>query len=346
MWSIMLVILADDLTGALDCAAPFAGRGLHTEIALSIEAIGAALQLRPAVLSVNLGSREVESEAARQATAAALSCLPSDIVLFKKIDSRLKGNIAAELDATPFHLALVAPAIPDFGRNVRTGHVEGFGLDKPLKVADALGVHAGRAIIPDTLSQEDMSAALAIGREAGADLLVGARGLAEALACHMTGRQVAEPALPEPGPALFVIGSRDPITLAQVEELRRAVVPDYIAAPNGHPERIARPQHSVTLVQATPDGKDDPPLLVSDRLAASIVPDMTAPVATLLLSGGATAEAVLKAMNVSRFQLLGECLPGLGLAYIDGQCIIAKSGGFGTPGTLCEIARITMDEKG
>lgn len=346
MWSNMLVILADDLTGALDCAAPFAGRGLHTEIVLDLDAIGSALQAKPAVLSVNLGSREVEAQAAREATAVTLSSLPSDIVLFKKIDSRLKGNIAAELDATPFHLALVAPAIPDFGRNVRRGHVEGFGLDKPLNIADTLGVHAGRSIIPDTLSQADMSAALATGRDAGADLLVGARGLAEALACHMTGRQVAEPAFPEPGPALFVIGSRDPITLAQVEELRQSVVLDYIAAPGGRTERIGPLQHSVTLVQATPDGKDDPPLLVSDRLAAGIVPDMTAPVSTLLLSGGATAEAVLKAMNVSRFQLLGECLPGLGLAYIDGQCIIAKSGGFGTPGTLREIARIAMGEKG
>ncbi|EUB98602.1 type III effector Hrp-dependent outer protein [Rhizobium sp. CF080] len=342
----MLVILADDLTGALDCAAPFAGRGLHTEIALGPESIGLALQATPAVLSVNLGSREVEAEAARQAVAAALSSLPPDIVLFKKIDSRLKGNIAAELDATPFRLALVAPAIPDFGRNVRTGHVEGFGLDKPLNVADALGVHAQHAIIPDTLSQADMFDALEIGREAGADLLVGARGLAEALACHMTGRQNAEPAFPKPGPALFVIGSRDPITLAQIEELLRSLAPDYIAAPNGRPERVVPPQHSVTLVQATPGEKDDPPLLVSDRLAASIVPEMTAPAATLLLSGGTTAHAVLKAMNVSRFQLLGECLPGLGLAYIDGQCIIAKSGGFGTQGTLSEIARAAMGEKG
>lgn len=342
----MLVILADDLTGALDCAAPFAGRGLHTEIALSTEAIELAMEARPAVLSVNLGSREVEAEAARQVTAAALSSLPSDTVLFKKIDSRLKGNIAAELDAMPFHLALVAPAIPDFGRNVRTGHVEGFGLDRPLKVAAALGVHAERAIIPDTLSQADMFHALATGRKAGADLLVGARGLAEALACQMTGRETTEPAFPKAGPALFVIGSRDPITLEQIEALRRSVAHDYIAAPNGRPERIAPPGHPITLVQATPGEKDDPPLLVSERLAASIVPDMTAPVATLLLSGGATAEAVLKTMNVSRFQLLGECLPGLGLAYVDGQCIIAKSGGFGTQDTLCEIARAAMGEKG
>uniref|UniRef100_UPI003101AF31 four-carbon acid sugar kinase family protein n=1 Tax=Neorhizobium sp. EC2-8 TaxID=3129230 RepID=UPI003101AF31 len=342
----MLVILADDLTGALDCAAPFAGRGLHTEIALSPKAIELALQAGPAVLSVNLGSREVEAEAARQATTAALSSLPSDIVLFKKIDSRLKGNIAAELDATPFRLALVAPAIPDFGRNVRAGNVEGFGLDKPLKIADALGAHAERAIIPDTLSQADMLDVLAAGREAGTDLLVGARGLAEALASQMTGRRTAEPAVPKPGPALFVIGSRDPITLAQIEELRGSVAPDYIAAPNGRPERVTLPQHPITLVQATPGETDDPPLLVSERLAASIVPDMTAPVATLLLSGGVTAEAVLKMMNVSRFQLLGECLPGLGLAYVDGQCIIAKSGGFGPRTTLCEIARATMGEKG
>ncbi|RYE69578.1 MAG: four-carbon acid sugar kinase family protein, partial [Rhizobiaceae bacterium] len=35
----MLVILADDLTGALDSAAPFAGRGIRTDVALNLDAI-------------------------------------------------------------------------------------------------------------------------------------------------------------------------------------------------------------------------------------------------------------------------------------------------------------------
>lgn len=338
----MLVILADDLTGALDCAAPFAGRGLHTEIALSVDAIGLALEAKPEVISVNLASREIDADAARLATRVALRSLPAGATIFKKVDSRLKGNIAAELLEMQFRLALIAPAIPDFGRIVRAGHVEGFGVSEPLRIIDRIGIPAEKHLVPDTASQDDISLALADAETAGADLLVGARGLAEALACRMTGRNDAVLSSPEPGPMVIVIGSRDPITVAQVDELRRSIALDYVAAPNGHVQQTVAPRGHLTLVQAVPGDADDAPQRVSDRLAAGIVPQMTGSASTLLLSGGATAEAVLKAMGVSSFRLLGECLPGLGLAYVNGQCIIAKSGGFGMPGTLCEIARISM----
>ena len=49
-------------------------------------------------------------------------------------------------------------------------------------------------------------------------------------------------------------------------------------------------------------------------------------------------ETVLAAMGIHSFRLRGECLPGLGLAYAGGQCIIAKSGGFGVPETLVTLA--------
>src|SRR5690606_13273759 len=121
----MLIILADDLTGALDSAAPFAARGMTTLVALSVDDIQAALVRSPDVLSVNLGSREVEATTAYELTAAALARVPHGALLFKKVDSRLKGNIDAELEAFSFRSALVAPAIPEFGRVVRNRHVEG-----------------------------------------------------------------------------------------------------------------------------------------------------------------------------------------------------------------------------
>jgi uncharacterized protein YgbK (DUF1537 family) len=341
----MLAILADDLTGTLDSAAPFAGRGLYTEIALSLDAIEPALEAEPAVVSINLGSREIDPDAARQATRTALSRLPADTLLFKKIDSRLKGNIAAELGEMRFRLALVAPAIPDFGRLVRSGHVEGFGISTSICIENAIELPSERLFVPDTIQQFDMERALDQALLQGADLLVGARGLAEALACRMTGRRQAILALPAPGPTVFVIGSRDPITLAQVEELRSSMPLDYVPAPNGGFDRNVVKRNRLMLVQATPGDIEHSAQLVSDRLAAGVVPEITGSAATLVLSGGATAESVLKAMGVTGFRLLGECLPGLGLAYVNGQCIIAKSGGFGLPGTLCEIARASMGEK-
>ncbi len=184
----MLVIVADDLTGALDAAAPFAARGLHTEVVLKADGVGSGLALSPDVLSINLASRETSAEEGFAMMRALVGHLPAGARLFKKVDSRLKGHIAAELDAICYGRALVAPAIPAFGRVVRNGHVDGFGVDAPISVAGALKQHADRALIPDTASEDDLQAALDPAEGQGVDLLVGARGLAEALARKMTGQ--------------------------------------------------------------------------------------------------------------------------------------------------------------
>ena len=87
----MLAILADDLTGALDTAAPFAARGMHTEVVLTVDAIEEALHEKPAVLSINLGSRELTADAAQRVTAATLATLPAGTSLFKKIELASQG---------------------------------------------------------------------------------------------------------------------------------------------------------------------------------------------------------------------------------------------------------------
>lgn len=336
----MLAIIADDLTGALDTAAPFASRGLHCEVALRANAIPAALAHNPQVLSVDTGSRDMDPAAARKATAAVLAQLPAGSVLFKKVDSRLKGHIAAELDVTPYRSALVAPAIPDFGRVAEAGHLKGFGVDTAISIAETLGRHASLAMIPDTRSQDEMSEGLAKAQEAGVDLLVGARGLAEALAQQMTEKTPARLTDIPTGPSLFVVGSRDPITLAQIRELRAAHAVRYLPAPNGELNNALPDGSLITLVQAVPGSEPETGQNVSKRLAASVCPALTAAASTLLLSGGATAGAVLETMSITHFRLIGECMPGMGLAHADGRCIIAKSGGFGTPGTLKKIADI------
>lgn len=334
----MLAIVADDLTGALDAAAPFASRGLHTEIALTVGAIAAALSENPQVISINVASRELDLAGAQSATTAALAALPPGTRLFKKVDSRLKGHIAAELDVTPYRSALMAPAIPDFGRIVNDGHVQGFGVDRPISIAEKLGRHVGQITVPDVATLEDMNGWLLASQERGVDLLIGARGLAEALAHQMSGGADPRAAEVPPGPGLFVIGSRDPITLAQIEELRATRKPRYMPAPNGRLTDETADESLITLVQAVPGSAPTSSQDVSRLLAESVFPALTRAASTLLLSGGATAEAVLEKMGITRFRLVGECLPGLGLAHADGRCIIAKSGGFGQPGTLREIA--------
>lgn len=340
----VLLIFADDLTGALDAAAPFAGRGLATEVAIGLDGVRAALADAPAVLSVNLGCRDGEADKARRRTQELLGLVPADTVLFKKIDSRLKGHIAAEMDAISYRHALVAPAIPDFGRVVIGGAVSGFGVEAAIPVHERLGGHGGRCTIPDTRSQGDIREALAAAQAEGADLLVGARGLAEALAEAMTAQAVPEAAIIPPGRGLFVIGSRDPITVEQIDVLKSVGPVSIVEAPNGVMPRHTDDGAGLTLVQATQGKENLSPLAVSERLAEGVVPHLTASAARLLLSGGATAEAVLRAMGVSRLRLAGECLPGLGVGWSGDQCIIAKSGGFGQADTLKRIGKMMLGD--
>jgi uncharacterized protein YgbK (DUF1537 family) len=334
-------LIADDLTGALDAAVAFASRGMKVVVALAPQGIRDALCMKPDLVAVTTASRETAPDDAARAVRDAIAALPPGIQLFKKVDSRLKGNIEAELAAMPFHRMLVAPAIPDFGRIVRAGRVEGFGLREPVVIAPRLGRHAAVADIPDTIGNEQMSAALAAS---DADLLVGARGLAEALAEHITGR-ASQRVRSLPGPrALFLIGSRDPITQAQVERMLAAGEVDVIDAPNGRPALPFVATRAIRLVRATPGGEDEKDTVVASRLADAVHPHLTTDCQTLFLSGGATAEAVLQRMGVSHLEILGECLPGLpvtrtvGGAMRDGLTIVTKSGGFGTPDTLVGVA--------
>lgn len=320
-----LVLIADDLTGALDGAAPFAAVSGGVAVAASVAYLPAALATGAAVVAVSTRSREAGADRARDRVAQVRAALPPGARLFKKIDSRLKGPIAAELSCLDGPL-LVAPAIPDFGRTVSAGAVRGFGVDRPLPVAPVLGAAAARAVVPDTETAADMDAAL---RAAPDDaVLVGARGLAQALAAAWGLAPVTlDAALP--APACFVVGSTDPITRAQVAAL--AGTATLIEAPGGRlpppPPRLSR-----ATVLCTALAQDD-----AGRVAAAFAGGAAPWVAAargVLLTGGATAEAVLDRLGAGVLRLLGEALPGLPVARAGGRVYVTKSGGFGAPDAL------------
>ncbi|NTF09175.1 four-carbon acid sugar kinase family protein [Agrobacterium rubi] len=338
----MLAILADDLTGALDSAAPFAARGFRADIALNLGTITDIVADAPDVISINLNTREISADDARVMTAAAIGFLPSGTRLFKKVDSRLKGNIAAELDATPYSRALAAPAIPAFDRIVEAGHVTGHGIDTPISISDRFGSHFARINAPDARTHVDLENALEAAERDGTDLLIGARGLAEALAGGMAGCTPSKVATIPAGRAIFIIGSRDPITLTQIDALRADIDLHYVAAPNGQPSGSLQVDAALTLIQATQGTQDLNPQAVAEALGEGLKESLSRNDHTLLLSGGATADAVMRSLGVSRLHLHGECLPGLGVASTHGRTIIAKSGGFGHPDTLKIIADMVL----
>src|SRR4051812_29868896 len=122
------LILADDLTGAADCAIAFARRGLRASVGWG-EAAG---EPGDAVLAIDADSRRLPpaAAAARHRTLLAARHAPG-IRLIKKIDSTLRGQPAAELEATidllrargAGAMALVAPAFPATGRTTEGGRI-------------------------------------------------------------------------------------------------------------------------------------------------------------------------------------------------------------------------------
>lgn len=114
-------IQADDLTGACDTGAVFAARGLDTVVLLP-EAPEPARA--PAILVLDTETRDLtEPEARTRArTAAARLAARRPVTLYKKVDSTLRGAVAAELggvlEGAGLARAVLAPAFPAQGRTV------------------------------------------------------------------------------------------------------------------------------------------------------------------------------------------------------------------------------------
>ncbi len=113
-------IVADDLTGAADVAAPFAGRGLFASVALEYD-----IEIEAEVSVWNTDTRALQDE--REITRRIESVVErlkqsAPTYLYKKVDSALRGWLALELEvwrrAFPQRVAVICPAFPANGRTV------------------------------------------------------------------------------------------------------------------------------------------------------------------------------------------------------------------------------------
>lgn len=326
-----LAIIADDLTGAMDAAAPFAERGLAVELVLS----GQRPLPASDVVAFDTNSRHLPPAEAAAVVARCVTALPPATPLFKKIDSTLRGAVVEEIRAAASGRGsiIIAPAVPSQGRTVRGGQVFVGGV--PLGEAESAGdarrpsftgslvaaLAPLRPVMPDCADDGDL---VEIARAAPADaLLVGAAGLAEAVAQIRFGG--ARPAaLPPPaGPPLFVAGSRTTVVARQLAHLREA-----------------RPNALILTPPALAELDAD---AVARRLAQRAAARFQATGAqALVLLGGDTARAVLDALGVATLSVRGHVIPSIpwGEAEVDGRpvIVVTKAGGFGAPDALSRIA--------
>ncbi len=342
---IRIAIIADDLTGALDTASPFACNGARTFCFTEPDAINIQTAAGADVISVSTNSRNMPPDracAAVKAAAESIRSLSPETVL-KKIDSRLKGNVAVECGAVAsvFGLShlLVVPAAPDVGRHVINGAVQGAGVSHPIPLSPMFAKSTCQIRIPDVASHVDMQNVVRLFMNERGMLPVCSRGFAVALAEYLYPGGVAEkPSLK--GPWLVAIGSRDPLTSAQRTALCNASGFICNEAPDGKAESIP-PSWQELLLHCTGMQTEDPEL-VARRFAEGVKTAIEAgEPGTMLCSGGDTARAVLHTLRQNCLLVLGEAAPGLPVSRI---CVggrdlifISKSGGFGKPSTLLDL---------
>jgi uncharacterized protein YgbK (DUF1537 family) len=345
-----LAVVADDLTGAADAAAPFAHRGAEASVVFRW----------PPRDDVELVALVTDSRWRTGADASALvtqmvgrACAWGAEQLFVKVDSTLRGNVRHEVHAALQAWggeAVAAPAFPAQGRVVRDGVLLVHGEPMPGPVAARFPVG-----VP-VLDAETDAALDEIARRVMRDGLVavGSAGLARALAaarpdCRVRGRR---PVARVSG-VLVVVGSTHPISRAQADALGRGgAVPVVV----GSSAPVLVEAAAVALargerVLATTRLADDVPAdgrraaAVAGEVAAAVVAIVTAaPAAALIMTGGATALAVATALGATEFRVLGEVGPGLAL----GELVLAdrripavtKSGGFGAGDALVRAAEM------
>jgi uncharacterized protein YgbK (DUF1537 family) len=361
-------IQADDLTGACDTGAAFAARGLETLVLLP-GAPGPATP--PEVLVLDTESRRMAPAEARAATRAAAGRLTAAgaRLVYKKVDSTLRGPVAAEirgvLEGSGRGAVLLAPAFPAQARTVVDGLVRvGGRLASETAIADDPTFPATGASVVALLGLEGPHP---VGPLPLATLRAGADVVAARLDRWLEAAAGSLVADAETDADLAVLADEvtaRPVLLAGSAGLAAALarrLPQGSAAPgpglagpllavagSAHPATHAQVErlrgHPTARLLAPPrDPAADRDAVLAGLAEAARAALAAGGVGTLLLTGGETALAVCRAIGATGIRLLGEVEPGLAWGALAGGAwaglpVVTKAGGFGDPETLVRVA--------
>ena len=354
--------LADDLSGALDAAAAFHHAGRRVRVVLSAtnwiaaadEVVGVTTETRNA--SPAVAAAFVERAIAHGRAQGAR-------LVYKKIDSTLRGPVAAEIAALARQLPgtriLFSPANPGVGRTVRNGVllVRGvpvgeteFARDPVSPVTESnlyrlLGDAGGaRVVVADAASEADLAAAVArMVAEGGEWVAVGSGALARPVAALDARTPAPTPADSvhprSTSPVLLICGSAHAGNRAQAAALARAAGVPVIEL------RLSDPAAAIAAAVAGLRTAGGASLVVevSRHDSAAVLRALTAvageilaaaPTKRIFATGGETAFALCRQLGIGALELVEEIESGLILsrAVADGGPlqIAIKPGGFGT----------------
>ncbi len=411
----VVALLADDLTGASDAGVQFARRGLETMVCFEAPEPADCADVQ--VVALDTDTRHAPPDAAYETVRGAAKRLrqlgPEHV--YKKVDSTLRGNLGAEIDAVmdafDLALAVVAPAFPrqerttvhgvhylrgvpvsesEIGRDARAPvaesnlvHLLGAQSRRSTGLVDLSALDLGAEAIRDRIEQVTAHGARVLAFDASSDehlaqiveavahaplrvLWVGSAGLAKKLAEGLAlpaGAPFGTQLPVAGGPVLVVVGSLSSTAQEQAATVRAAGIAavqlDVAVAAGGREyeaelsrggERVAAALERGQDVMLTTVGAESPSAdAIADALG-HVVADAFArhPVGGFVLTGGDTARAVCRRLDVTGIRLLAEVEPGVPLGRLEGGCealAVTKAGAFGSADTLVRALRALKGER-
>ena len=159
-WQSSVLVIADDFTGANDAGCGFALAGARVNVLFDSQSMSDKQMADVWVVSTDSRAEE-PTEAAKRVSQALKHGIkvPSQDWIFKKIDSTLRGNLGAEVEAALLqsgsNLALIAPAVPKLGRITRNGecYIHGMRLTETEFASDPK-TPVSSAVIKERLAEQ------------------------------------------------------------------------------------------------------------------------------------------------------------------------------------------------
>lgn len=332
-----VLAIADDLTGALEAGAKFASRGLTASVLTRTSMVATP---DVSVLVIDSETRHLPEDQAfsiiRDLAVAASPFQPS--LVYKKTDSTLRGNIAAELRALleilPDRRIIYSPAYPDMGRTVCGGRlfVDGVPVHQSAFATDSLNpVHESDigallngvpATVLDGKSNADVQAAAqTISASPDPVIAAGPAALAGALAECLDLDRKETRGLPKLPRCLVVNGSMHPVSAAQIEFAQ-----NHGCFQNGW-----------RYIDDHGDGSGSDRAIQTGDCIRRVVE--SSQIDGIVIFGGDTAFGIHQALGSRPFDPYGEIMTGVPVSRCGDLFWITKAGGFGAPDMLCNIQR-------
>ncbi len=357
-------LIADDLTGALDTAVPFAQLGGAIPVYWS-----PTLVVPPSgSLAADAGTRGAGDEVARRTVAGLARSLPAgtDALLYCKLDSLLRGHGAAEIagwmDAVAPERCIIAPAFPHHGRVTREeSSICVATAPRPRWVGASpqiCGSWASRSACAAPATRYPAASAsgmrnampiLPISSPPSGVTMAGIRaaGRSGAAAAVLPSRSPAAPkanaALPIdlPRPILGLFGTDHPVTRAQIAACGTAA----IGLSDGGASSLRQLTRKLAAEGAALVWLDLPEGLGREEAASRIAHEFARlvdgidPPGTLVVAGGETLRGLCRELDAERLDVYGQIETGVPCSILRGGRfdrvhVVSKSGAFGDAGLL------------